>query len=45
MKRKNWIGHVVRGEGLLKIVLEGRMEGESARGRSIHHIGSIFVNE
>lgn len=25
--RKNWSGHIVRGNGMLKIVLEGRMEG------------------
>jgi hypothetical protein len=25
-RKKNWIGHVVRGESLLKLVLEGRME-------------------
>jgi len=28
-RKKNWIGHVVRGDGLLKFVLEGRMENES----------------
>ena len=32
-RKKNWIGHVVRGEGLLKLVLEGRMEGRKTRGR------------
>ena len=32
-RKKNWIGHVVRGEGLLKVVLEGRMEGKRPRGR------------
>ena len=32
-RKKNWIGHVVRGEGLLKQVLEGRMEGKRPRGR------------
>ena len=32
-RKKNWIGHVVRGEGLLKQVLEGRMEGQRPRGR------------
>ena len=31
-KRKR-IGHVVRGEGLLKEVIEGRMEGKKMRGR------------
>src|SRR5580692_5306235 len=34
IKRKNdWIGHVVRGDNLLKRVLEGRMEGKKLRGR------------
>ena len=32
-RKKNWIGHVVRGEGFLKLVLEGRMEGRKTRGR------------
>jgi hypothetical protein len=32
-RKKNWIGHIVRGEGLLKLALEGRMEGKRKRGR------------
>ena len=32
-RKKNWIDHIVRGEGLLKDVLEGRMEGRRTRGR------------
>ena len=28
-RKKNWIGHVVREKGLLKVVLEDRMEGKS----------------
>src|SRR6476469_7623102 len=32
-RSKNWIGHVVRGDGLMKLVLEGRMEGNRPRGR------------
>ena len=31
--KKRWIGHIVRGEGLLKEVIEGRMEGKRPRGR------------
>ena len=27
-RKKNWIGHAVRGDCLMKLVLEGRMEGE-----------------
>ena len=33
MGQKNWIIHVVRGDGLMKLVLEGRMEGKIPRGR------------
>ena len=33
-KRKQaWIGYVVRGDGLLKLVIEGSMEGRRPRGR------------
>jgi exonuclease III len=32
-RKKNWIGHVLRGESLLRQVLEGRMEGERGKGR------------
>ena len=32
-RKKNWIGHVLRREGLLKDVLEGRMEGKCTRGK------------
>ena len=38
-RKKNWIGHVVRGNGLLKLVLEGRMEGKRPRSRP--RIGTI----
>ena len=31
--RKSWIDHVLRGNGLLKEVIEGRMEGKRDRGR------------
>jgi hypothetical protein len=31
-RKWNWIGHIVRGEGILKEVLEGRME-RKRRGR------------
>ena len=30
-RKKNWIGHVVKGDGLMKLVLEGRMEGKGPR--------------
>ena len=32
-RKKRWIGHILRGEGLLKEVIEGRMEGKRGRGR------------
>src|SRR6476619_3540285 len=32
-RKKNWIGYVVRGDGLMKLVLEERMEGKRPRGR------------
>ena len=33
-RKKNWIGHVMRGEGLLREVIEGKMDGKRSRGRS-----------
>ena len=35
MRKKRWMGHVLRHEGLMKDVLEGRMEGKRPRGRKI----------
>src|SRR6476469_84959 len=32
-RKKNWIGHVIRGDGLMKLVIEGRIEGMRLRGR------------
>ena len=32
-RKKIWIGHVLRGEGLMRDVMEGRMEGKRSRGR------------
>ena len=32
-RKKNWIGHIVRGHSMLKDVIEGRMEGKRPRGR------------
>ena len=32
-RKKNWIGHILRGEGLMLEVMEGRMEGKRGRGR------------
>ena len=33
MRKTRWIGHVLRHDGLMKDVLEGRMEGKRPRGR------------
>jgi hypothetical protein len=30
-RKKNWIGHVLRGDGLLREVIEGKMEGRKPR--------------
>jgi len=32
-RKKNWVGHILRGEGLLKLVIEGRIEGKRTVGR------------
>jgi len=32
LTQKNWLGHVLRSESLLRTVLEGRMEGTSIVG-------------
>ena len=32
-RKKNWIGHVLRGCGMLKDIIEGRFEGKRSRGR------------
>ena len=32
-RQKNWICHILRGDSLLRTVLEGRMEGKRTRGR------------
>ncbi|XP_071823117.1 uncharacterized protein [Apostichopus japonicus] len=33
LRKKRWIGHILRHDGLLKDVLEGRMNGKRPRGR------------
>ena len=38
-RKKNWTGHILRGDGLLKDVVEGRMEGKRPGGRK--RIGMI----
>ena len=38
-RKKKWIGHILRREGLLRDVIEGRMKGKRTRGRK--RIGMI----
>ena len=33
-RKRKWIGHSIRGEGLLKEVIKERMEGKRTRGRT-----------
>jgi len=32
-RKKRWIGHILRHDGLVKDVFEGRLEGKRSRGR------------
>ena len=32
-RKHRWLGHILRGEGMLVTLLEGRMEGKATRGR------------
>ena len=32
-RQKKWVGHILRHDGLLKDVIEGRLEGKRPRGR------------
>ena len=38
-RKKNWMGHIMRGDGLMKEVMEGKMEGKKGPGRK--RIGMI----
>ena len=45
-RKKNWIGHIMRGDGLMKEVMEGKMEGKRGRGRKrIGMIDELMENE
>ena len=45
-RKKNWIGHIMRGDGLMKEVMEGKMEGKRGRGRKrIGMIDELMINE
>ncbi len=32
-RQRNWLGHIMRGDSLLRTIIEGRMEGKKKRGR------------
>jgi len=32
-QQRNWLGHIMRGDSLLRTVIEGRMEGKKKRER------------
>ena len=45
-RKKNWIGHIMRRDGLMKEVMEGKMEGKRGRGRKrIGMIDELMINE
>ena len=45
-RKHNWIGHILRHGGLLKTILEGRMEGKAARGRRrLNMLSDILKND
>ena len=45
IRQKNWIGHVLRGDGLLRKVIEDKMEGKRTRGRKRKCMLNIFLEE
>src|SRR6218665_2042279 len=44
-RKKNWIGHIVRGESLLKEMIEGRMIGKRPWGRKRLGMLNEFLKE
>ena len=45
-RKKNWIGHIMRGDGLMKEVMEGKIEGKRGPGRKwIGMIDELMINE
>ena len=32
-RKANWVGHILRGDGLLREIMEGKIEGKRGRGR------------
>jgi len=43
--KKNWIGHILRGERMLREVIEGRMIGKRPRGRKRFGMLNEFLKE
>ena len=44
-RKKNWIGHILRGESLLKEVIDGLMIGKRPRGRKRLGMLNEFLKE
>ena len=44
-RKKNWIGRILRGESLLREVIEGRMIGKRPRGRKRLGMLNKFLKE
>jgi len=45
-RKHSWIGHILRHDGLLRTILEGRMEGKAARGRKrLNMLSDILKND
>jgi len=44
-RKKNWIGYVLRGENLLRKVIDGRMIGKRPRGRKRLGMVNEFLRE
>jgi len=41
-RQKKWIGHIIRGDSLLKVVMEGHYVGKTKRGRKRTMSGHVF---
>src|SRR6476469_5341022 len=44
-RKRNWIGHIVRGDGLMKLVLEETLGGKRMRGRPTKGVIDDLVEE
>ena len=42
---ENWLGHIIRGDSLLRTIIEGRMEGKKKRGRLRMMILDLMMKE